>query len=329
MPINTIVPKLPDNNYNVSKSRIITTSIKYIEKYFSNNYGSCSKIEDLIFPISRADALIWLLDFCKNRLYKFGKYQDAIDSKNRNFLFHSCISPMLNIGIIIPQDVIDIVSDYYSKNKTIIGISNYEGFMRQVLGWREYQRYCYIYAYDKMINSNYFGNNKKLDIRWYNGTLGVKPVDDAIKMAWKDGYLHHILRLMVVANYMNLLGIHPDDVYKWFMEFSLDSYDWVMIQNVYSMGLWSDGGLTMRKPYISGDGYIMKMSTYKKEKDIVNKETGKEEYGWNTKWYSIFYDFINRNRHKLSSTYYAGMIKNYDKKTNAEKEKIKLVVKSL
>jgi deoxyribodipyrimidine photolyase-related protein len=331
MPLSTKVPPLPSTGNSKSKqSLILAQSIKYVNTYFPKNYGNCSRPEDIKFPITRDDTLPWLSEFCKSRLSAFGKFQDAIDSKGRNFLFHSCISPMLNIGLITPDDVINIVGDYYKSNSSKVGIANYEGFMRQVIGWREYQRYCYLYGYNEMIKGNYFGNKKKLDKRWYTGDLGVLPVDDAVKMAWNDGYLHHILRLMVVANYMNLRGIHPDEAYKWFMEFSLDSYDWVMIQNVYGMGMWSDGGLSMRKPYISGDGYIMKMSTYKKEKDTINKETNKVvSYGWNTKWYSAYYDFVNRNRDALKGTYYAGMVKNYDKKSKAEKDKIAEVVKLL
>lgn len=349
MPKNESVPDLPRNDSTKYKTYIIE-AIKYIAKIKGKDYkyGIVNNEKDIIFPLTRDTSLEWLQHFCKHRLHKFGKYQDAIDSNAKNFLYHSCISPMLNIGLITPRDVINIVKEYYESNKSSVGIANYEGFMRQVLGWREYQRYCYLYAYNDMINSNYFDNNKNLDTRWYhnsntnninnsnnvnnnsNKQFNIKPLDDAIKMAWQDAYLHHILRLMVVGNFMNLYGIHPDEAYKWFMEFSLDSYDWVMIQNIYGMAMWSDGGLTMHKPYISGDGYIMKMSTYTKEKDMISKETGKlEKAGWNSKWYALYYNFINKNRNKLKNTYYAGMIKNYDKKSKEEKDQIDQIVKSI
>jgi deoxyribodipyrimidine photolyase-related protein len=142
---------------------------------------------------------------------------------------------------------------------------------------------------------------------------------------------------MVVGNFMNLVGIHPDDVYKWFMEFSLDSYDWVMIGNVYSMTLWADGGMTMRKPYISGSGYIMKMANYpfkkridqnsiKNTDDEKEKKEGKEgkdknELSWQDKWDVIFHNFINRNSAKLSRTYYNGVVKAWERKGKAEKDK--------
>jgi deoxyribodipyrimidine photolyase-like uncharacterized protein len=147
-----------------------------------------------------------------------------------------------------------------------------------------------------------------LNQSWYSATTGIKPVDDAVRMALDDGYIHHILRLMVVGNFMNLVGIHPDDVYKWFMEFSLDSYDWVMVGNVYSMALWADGGLTMRKPYISGDGYIMKMGNFssgrgsnsrnnkKTKKQIGNdmEDESRDARTWNEEWNAVFHHFIDR-----------------------------------
>jgi deoxyribodipyrimidine photolyase-related protein len=217
---------------------------------------------------------------------------------------------MLNIGLITPEQVITIVSNYYNKNKSSIPIATYEGFMRQVIGWREYQRYIYKYSGDKMRTSNYFKNERKLKDNWYKATTGIKPVDDAIMLAINDGYIHHILRLMVVGNFMNLVGIHPDEVYKWFMEFSMDSYDWVMIGNVYSMTLWADGGLTMRKPYISGDGYIMKMGNY----------STKKTEAWNTIWNTVFHYFIDRNQEPLSKTYYNGIVKAWQRKTEKDKK---------
>ena len=254
---------------------------------------------------------------------------------------------MLNIGLITPQQVLDIITGYYKAHTKEIGIANYEGFIRQIIGWREYQRYIYQYAGDKMRAGNHFNNARRLNDSWYTATTGLKPVDDAVRMALDDGYIHHILRLMVVGNFMNLVGIHPDDVYKWFMEFALDSYDWVMVGNVYSMALWADGGLTMRKPYISGDGYIMKMSNYSKssksnksnksssgnnkktKKQIDTQETDKHteletkadtSRGWNEEWNAIFHHFIDRNATKLARTYYAGLVRAWQKKPESERE---------
>ena len=139
-------------------------------------------------------------------------------------------------------------------------------------------------------------------------------------MAFDDGYIHHISRLMIVGNFMNLCGIKPVEAYKWFMEFSVDSYDWVMIGNVYSMALWCDGGLSMRKPYISGDGYIMKMGNF-------------ERGEWNDIWNAVFYHFIMKNSEKLKHTYYAGMVKNWNNKSKIEQAHIikvaRLIIKNI
>lgn len=323
MPVDTKVPALPTNGFrksDVSKAlRQGSTAVPDKAKLSRSDV-----LSRLVFPIDRESSIEWLRHFCKNRLKDFGKYQDAIDCKGRCFLFHSCISPMLNIGIITPCDVVKEVQKYYESHKSSIPVASYEGFMRQIVGWREYQRYLYQYAYNEINGTNHFGNRRRLPSTssthnpdpsdnknpWYTGSTGIPPVDDAIKQAWNTGYMHHIQRLMVVGNIMNLIGVHPDDVYRWYMEFALDSYDWVMVGNVYSMAMWSDAGVSMRKPYISSDSYIMKMSEYKRGE-------------WNDIWYALFYDFVQRNSKQLSSTYYAGMVKNWNKKSSSEKKELK------
>lgn len=309
MPLDTQTPKIPQYNITTTIKKILTEAITYINKYFPDNLEPIyvqnkSKTitpDSILFPITHKTTYDWFINFCKHRFHLFGKYEDAIDSVHRNILFHSAITPMLNIGLITPFEILNLITKFYNENKKTIHIANYEGFIRQILGWREYQRYIYCYIGEKMRSSNHFSNDRKLTKHWYNATTDIKPVDDAITLALNDGYIHHILRLMVIGNIMNLVGIHPHEVYKWFMEFSLDSYDWVMVGNVYSMTLWADGGLTMRKPYISSDNYIMKMSNYPKGEK------------WNEKWKSLFYHFIDRNREKLKKTYYAGLIRTYSK----------------
>lgn len=305
IPNGTKIPPLP----KVSTDTIIMKeSIQYVEKHFSKNYGSTK----LMFPVTRKESEKWFHEFLKKKLSQFGKYQDAI-VKGEDFLFHSCISPMFNIGLLDPLWIVKETENFFNKNTTSVGKNNYEGFLRQVIGWREYQRYCYVY-YSNDIQKNIFKNMRKLNEKWYNGTLGVEPVDDAIKMAFEYGYLHHILRLMVMGNFMNLCEISPSEVYRWFMEFSTDSYDWVMIQNVYSMGMWADGGLTMRKPYISADNYILNMSNYK---------CGKSE--WCPLWKSLYYNFMDKHQTILMKTPYGRNMVHWNKKSTEEKkEQLKL-----
>ena len=273
LPKNIEIPNVPSNQknnddyINISKSRV--------EKEFNKNYGN---IENFIFPCTHLTVRNWLKDFIKNRFKKFGDYQDAID-KNNDYLFHSLLSTSINIGLLNPIEIIDEIE----KHKSKIPINSYEGFIRQLF-WREYQKYCYKY-YD-FKNKNYFGNNKKLDKRWYEGNLNIPPVDDAIKAAFENGYLHHIQRLMVIGNYMNLSEINPEEGFRWFMEFSCDSYEWVMHQNVLDMVFFVSGGDTMRRPYSSTSNYILNMSNYSKGE-------------WCDKWDNLYYKFLKKNKKKL------------------------------
>jgi len=277
---------------------------KYINKKFPNNIGN---IENFIFPVTHKTSERWFNYFLNNKLKYFGTYQDAID-ENNNFLFHSLISPVLNIGLLDPLEVCKKTEEYYKENKSV-GINNVEGFIRQIIGWREYSRYLYIYAYDEMVNSNHFNNRKTLSKKWYDGTIGVLPIDNTINNAFNSGYLHHIERLMMMSNFMNLCEIKPYEVYKWFMEFSCDSYDWVMINNVYSMGLFADGGLTMTKPYISSYNYIIGMSNYKKGE-------------WCDIWKMLYYGFLIKNKEKLEKTFLARNLSIINKLSKNQQNKI-------
>lgn len=265
------LPPKPKTNTN----KYIREAKKYVEKHFKNNYGNT---DNFIYPISHKYAKKWLIQFINKKFKQFGKYQDYID-KNNSYLFHSLLSSSINIGLINPIEIINLIKKY--KNK--IPINSYEGYIRQLF-WREYQRYCYLYYNFK--NKNYFGNKKKLTNSWYTGKLGILPVDDAIKVGFDTGYLHHILRLMIVGNFMNLNRIHPWEGLKWFMEFSCDSYEWVMYQNVLDMVFFVSGGETMRRPYISSSNYILKMSNYKKD-------------DWSVKWNKLYYSFVKKNKKKL------------------------------
>lgn len=267
--------KIPKISVNTKDSKYIKEGIIYVNKYFPNNYGN---VNNFLFPLTHNTAKKWLDDFIKNKLIKFGPYQDAID-KNNDFMFHSILSTSINIGLINPNYIIDKVIKY-KKN---IPLNSLEGYIRQLF-WREYQRYCYIYY--NFNRKNYFGNHKKLSKEWYNGTLKIKPVDDCIRDAFNNGYLHHIERLMIMGNFMNLSEINPKEGFRWFMEFSCDSYEWVMHQNVYDMVFFVSGGKTMRRPYISSSNYIIKMSNYKKE-------------DWAKKWNKLYHNFLKKNKKKL------------------------------
>ena len=168
----------------------------------------------------------------------------------------------MNIGLITPTDVIERVLKHFENKR--IPINSAEGYIRQILGWREFIRGIYQLKGNEQEQSNFWKHDRRLCSSWYNGSTGIAPLDDCINIALKDGYSHHIPRLMVICNLMNLCEIDPKIIYKWFMEMYVDSSDWVMVPNVFGMATFADGGLMSTKPYTCSSNYILKMSNYKK-----------------------------------------------------------------
>ena len=229
-----------------------------ISKKFNNHPG---KMDDIWIPFNRVEALKNLDYFISAKFNNFGPYEDAILS-NDSFLFHSALSPSMNIGLITPQDVVDKVLNYTKENE--VPLNSVEGFIRQIIGWREFIRGVYQNYGEEQLQSNFFNFSRSLKDTWYSGDTGIPPLDDAIKFSERYGYTHHINRLMIISNLMTLTEIHPKNIYKWFMEMYLDSSEWVMVPNVFGMGTFADGGIFSTKPYICGSNYILKMSNYKK-----------------------------------------------------------------
>jgi len=276
LPKGILIPtpfKFETNSY-------ITEAEQYVNKHFSKNYGTSEKFN---YPVTFSDARNSLYDFLKNRFANFGTYEDAIDKTN-NILFHSVLTPPLNIGLITPTEILHLTLEFAEENK--IPLNSVEGFIRQIIGWREYMRAIYELEGVRQRNSNYFELNKEIPTSFYNGTTGIEPVDDTIKKLLSTGFTHHIERLMILGNIMLLCEIHPNEVYKWFMEMFIDSYDWVMVPNVYGMSQYADGGLICTKPYISSSNYILKMSNYKRG-------------DWCGIWDALYWRFLFTHKTKL------------------------------
>ena len=262
IPKNTLLPNIP----NIKNHSDINSLKLKINSKFNDHPGSA---DNLWIPTNREESLRWLDNFFKEKFFNFGNYEDAIVSEN-NFLFHSAISPILNMGLLTPDEVIKKALNFANLNS--IPINSLEGFIRQIIGWREFIRGIYHYKGEEEQTSNFWKHDRKLTDDWYNGTTGITPLDDAIKDCLKYGYTHHIPRLMVICNIMNISKINPNEIYKWFMEMFVDSSDWVMVPNVYGMGTFADGGIFATKPYSCGSNYMLKMSNYKKDEwcDIVD-----------------------------------------------------------
>ena len=232
--------------------------IEIIEEKFSKHPG---RLENFWFPVQRIAVERHLDEFLETRLHDFGVYEDAM-RQGENFLFHSCISPFLNLGLITPKEVIERILRVYERNNA--PINSVEGLIRQILGWREFIRGIYQIKGEEQQRKNFWGHKRKLCDSWYDGTTGIVPLDDCIQSALTDGYNHHIPRLMIISNLMNLCEVNPEIIYKWFMEMYIDSSDWVMVPNVYGMATYSDGGLMSTKPYTCSSNYMLKMSNYPK-----------------------------------------------------------------
>lgn len=297
----------PKENKYVKEAR------SYVANHFSTHYGSAEppfETANSFYPTTFKEAEKWLHDFLQERLAKFGKYEDAM-VKNQSILYHSVLSPLLNIGLLTPQQVIDETLKQYKKLK--LPINSVEGFIRQIIGWREFIHIVYEREGRMQRTKNYWSFTRKIPQSFWKAATGIEPVDNVIKRVLQNGYSHHIERLMVMGNFMLLCEFNPDDVYKWFMEMYIDAYDWVMVPNTYGMTQFADGGLMMTKPYISGSNYISKMSDYK-------NSNANNDYTWQQIWDALFWRFMHVHRDHLKSNPRIGMLlNNFDKLPHAKR----------
>lgn len=297
-PKGKIAPKInfptKDTNYKEAK--------KYVNKYYENNYGNIN--EQINYPCTHSSAKKWLEQFIKFRFKEFGDYEDAV-MVDETFLNHSVLSPLLNVGLITPNEVISEVL----KHKNEIPLNSLEGFVRQIIGWREFIRGVYHYKGVQQRNSNFFDFTRKIPKSFYDGSTGVFPFDNCVKKVLQNAYSNHIERLMILGNFMLLCEINPNDIYKWFMELYIDSYDWVMVPNIYGMSQFSDGGLMSSKPYISSSNYIKKMSDYKNGP-------------WSKIWDALYWRFIDKHRQKLAKNIRMKFMINLFDKMDDEKKNL-------
>lgn len=279
-----------------------TEAKEYVETHFSNHLGNIT--EHSLYPTSFKATRSWLNQFFEQRFMEFGVYEDAIVSEN-SILNHSVLTPMLNVGLITPKEIIDTCLFYAQENN--VPINSTEGFVRQIIGWREFIRGVYEARGSEERTTNFWKFKKKIPTSFYDGTTGIPPIDQTIKKVLQTGYCHHIERLMVLGNFMMLCEFDPDEVYKWFMELFIDAYDWVMVTNIYGMSQFADGGLMATKPYISGSNYLMKMSNYKKG-------------DWQATWDGLFWRFMHTHRDFFLSNPRLGMLVRMFDKMPVEKQ---------
>jgi deoxyribodipyrimidine photolyase-related protein len=326
----------------ITNNKYVDEAKKYVNKYFKDNWGDTNHF---IYPITHIEAKKWLIDFVKNRINNFGKYEDAFQS-NIHFGYHSVLSPLLNIGLLTDKDILDELLLHSAS----IPLNSLEGYIRQLIGWKQSMRYLYEFHFDKFYNKNYLNHKNKMPQKIWDANTGIPIVDNCIKKAYDYSYLHHIERLMVIGQFFLLTMINPKDVYDWFITaISIDSYEWVMIPNVYGMIMYADGGFMMSRPYFSSSNYLKKMNKNEKDKKAAkdenaakdeknknfeknknsakNKNTEKiklsdgNEYSWDAIWDALYYNLINTHKDIFSKNYFiARNVKHWDKKTISQKK---------
>ncbi len=273
LPLNPAMPELPRFSPDAALMKIITD----VEKRFPDHPGSA---EGFFYPVNHEQARQWLEHFLHHSLAKFGHYQDAI-SKSEPFLFHSVLTPALNIGLLTPDEVVAETLAFSRKRR--VPLNSLEGFLRQVIGWREFMRAVYLGEEKKQRSMNFWNHKRELPSVLYSGETGLDPLDTVIRRVIQNAYAHHIERLMILGNFMLLSEIDPNAVYRWFMEMFIDAYDWVMVPNVYGMSQYADGGLITTKPYISSSNYLRKMSDF-------------PAGDWCAVWDGLYWRFVGKHR---------------------------------
>ncbi len=272
----------PDNRKRLPKGHAVpatgfppwsSATLAHVRTHYPSAPGTT---DGPAFPSDHEEAAAWLDTFVRERLASFGDYEDAI-ARQHDVLFHSVLTPMLNIGLLSPAQVLDA-----AIGQDGVPLNALEGFVRQIIGWREYVRLVYRDRGRTQRTSNFWGFTQPMPRGFYDGTTGLDPVDHVIRRVLRTGWCHHIERLMVLGNAMLLCDVHPNAVHQWFMELFVDAYDWVMVPNVYGMSQYADGGGMTTKPYISASAYILKMSDFPRGE-------------WCGVWDALYWRFIDRH----------------------------------
>ncbi|PSR13262.1 MAG: cryptochrome/photolyase family protein [Bacteroidetes bacterium] len=259
--------------------------------------------DEFSWPVTRTEGLAVLQDFCENRLPFFGTYQDAMTDRHP-LLFHSLLSFVLNTKLLHPLEVVESVIAHWQKNQDTINLAQVEGFVRQIIGWREYMRGVYWAQMPNYASKNFFAHQADLPAWFWTGNTNMKCLQHAIGQSLEHAYAHHIQRLMVTGNFALLLGVDPDQLDEWYLGIYMDAIEWVEITNTRGMSQFADGGLLATKPYVASANYMHKMGDYcTKCRYNYKEKTGENACPFN----SLYWDFMDRHRSKLSNNPRIGM----------------------
>jgi len=298
-------PLVFNNEVSTIHEEINSTDVKTIGTIEAKNF---------VWPINRTQSLELLDFFVTECLPLFGSYQDAM-SPNEWSLYHSRISFSMNLKLISPKEVIDRVTNEWHQRSHEIEYHQLEGFVRQIIGWREYMRGIYWHQMPDYAALNFFNNQQKLPDWFWTGKTKMNCLKDAINQSLHYGYAHHIQRLMITGNFALLAGVHPDEVDAWYLGIYMDAFEWVEITNTRGMSQFADGGIVGTKPYVSSASYIDKMSHYCGSCFYKKAlKTGEKACPFN----SLYWNFYDRNESQLASNPRIGMMYNVWRKMKPE-----------
>lgn len=300
-----ILPLVFNNNVTDIVAEIYKTDIKTIGTIDAENY---------VWPVNRQQSLELLDFFVSDCLSLFGSYQDAM-TPNEWSLYHSRISFSMNIKMISPKEVIEKAIAEWEKRPDEIEYNQLEGFVRQIIGWREYMRGIYWLKMPEYANLNFFNNQEKLPNWFWTGNTKMLCLKDSIKQSLDYAYAHHIQRLMITGNFALLAGVHPDELDAWYLGIYIDAIQWVEITNTRGMSQFADGGIVGTKPYVSSASYIDKMSHYCGSCYYSKAvKTGDKACPFN----SLYWNFYDKNEDKLGKNPRIGMMYNVWRKMNPD-----------
>lgn len=271
-----------------------TEIVELIEKEQIDTLGSVNA-QHFFWPINRAQSEQLLTYFVENCLADFGKYQDALTPDYWS-LFHSRLSFSLNTKMLSPLEVVNRAIDEWKKREEEISTAQIEGFVRQIIGWREFMRGVYWAKMPEFATLNYFNHQQPLPDWFWTGNTQMKCLQHSIKQSLEYSYAHHIQRLMVTGNFALLAGVNPNEVDQWYLGIYIDALDWVEVTNTRGMSQFADGGIVGTKPYVSSASYINKMGHYcSKCPYDYKKKTGENACPFN----SLYWNFYHRHQEKL------------------------------
>lgn len=316
---------LPDDCHvpdvsGIDPDNITVEVMKEVEENYPEHFG---ELREFSYAVTREEALNLMHEFIDDRLAYFGPYEDAM-AVGESILFHSVLSPYLNNGLLVPSEICDAAVEAYRAGK--VPINSVEGLIRQIIGWREYVRIYYEAMMPDVRDANHFDFDHPLPAMFWNGKTDMNCMKQCLNPVIREGYSHHIQRLMVLSNFSNLSKSDPRELNRWFRLAYVDAHEWVVLPNVLGMSTYADGGVLASKPYISSGNYINKMSDYCSSCAYdIHKKEGEGACPFNY----LYWNFVDEQRETLNESGRINfMVNMYDKKPDNQKSAIQSSSKS-